>query len=91
LLIRTGVTFFSIRASTYFASIPFLANTSSRGLAAPKMEEDAVVELLTACWERGLSCDWNMKYGIYYEYYMQYWVNNNVQLYNHTFILETHS
>ena len=47
LLIRTGVTFFSIRASTYFASIPFLANTSSRGLAAPKMEEDAVVELLT--------------------------------------------
>ena len=52
--------FFSIRSSTSFGSIPLLAKTSSRGLAAPKgfdLPDDACPGVDAAAWERGLSCN----------------------------------
>jgi hypothetical protein len=48
-----------MRSSTSLGSIPLLANTSSRGLAAPNgfdFPDDACVAVDAAAWERGLSC-----------------------------------
>ena len=51
--------FLVIRSSTSLASIPLLANTSSRGLAAPKMElfveEEAAEDCFVVVDPRGLS------------------------------------